>query len=247
MKMTGRILLVSLLAMAVVQPVYAQGEDAALVLGLNRDFGYGGLGNDIEGLFTISATGPEDLVRVDFYIDDALMASPEVEPFAYQFSTSAYAPGLHTLHALGYLSEGTELRSNEIARNFLTKEQSQGAIWGILVPVFAAVILTMALGAVIPMLFGRRMKFTGTYGILGGAICPKCGLPYSLSFWAPRLVVGRLQRCPHCGKWAMVRRARPEDLARAEARWRGDESSAGGLQDGEQRARRQIDESRYDE
>lgn len=235
--------LAALLTLAA-QPAWAQSE---LVLSLSRDFGYGGLDNSIEGLFSISAAGPEDLERVDFYLDDTLMASIDQAPFRFQFSTSSYAPGAHSLYALGYTRSGAELRSNEITRTFLTKEQSQGVIWGILVPLFGAVLLIMVLSAVIPSLLGRKATFKGSYGMLGGTVCPKCGLPFSYSFLAPNMLVGKLQRCPHCGRWSLVRRARPQELAAAEARWRGDAEKPMQPEDKAERARRQIDDSRYEE
>jgi len=59
-------------------------------------------------------------------------------------------------------------------------------------------------------------------------------------------MVARLQRCPHCGSWALVRRAQPQDLAAAEARWRGDQPAAVSGEDKARRARHQIDDSRYE-
>ena len=56
------VLLAGFLILAVTPFESAEGTE--LVLRLNRDFGYGGFDNKIEGLFTIHAEGPGDLVRV---------------------------------------------------------------------------------------------------------------------------------------------------------------------------------------
>jgi hypothetical protein len=53
--------LIILLSLSVAQVAFAQNE---LVLSINRDFGYGGFDNKIEGLFTLNASGPKDLVSV---------------------------------------------------------------------------------------------------------------------------------------------------------------------------------------
>jgi len=37
-----------------------------LVLSIHRDFGYGGFDNKIKGLFSLTATGPENLTGVGF-------------------------------------------------------------------------------------------------------------------------------------------------------------------------------------
>jgi hypothetical protein len=238
--------LIVVLTLLAFTPASAQGEDPALVLSLNRDFGYGGLDSSIEGLFTVGVSNPAGLSRVEFYLDEVLMATVDTEPFRFQFSTSNYAPGVHTLYALGYTAEGVLQHSNEITRTFLTKEQSQGAVVGLILPVVGGVLLVMALGVLIPTLLGRKARFTGSYGMLGGTVCPKCDLPFSYNFLAPNMLVGKLQRCPHCGRWSLVRRASAADLAAAEELWRSEKNRASSPADEKERARRQIDDSRYD-
>jgi Zn ribbon nucleic-acid-binding protein len=235
--------LVAVFVFVAAHPVLAQGHE--LALSINRDFGYGGLDNKIEGLFSLHATGPVDLVRVVFFMDNNLLTADTEPPFELQFSTNDYALGEHRFYALGSTAAGAELHSNEIVRVFITKEESGQQVIGLVLPLLAGVAAVVTIMLLVMTLLGRKASFSGGYGMLGGAVCPQCGLPYALSFWAPRLVAGRLQRCPRCGKWALVRRARPEDLAAAEARWRGDagaqETGAGQAE----RARRQIDDSRY--
>ena len=55
------------------------------------------------------------------------------------------------------------------------------------------------------------------YGLLGGAVCPKCGYPFPRHFWGLNLGVGKLDRCESCGKWSVVTRASADQLAAAEA------------------------------
>jgi hypothetical protein len=237
------VLIVLAVALFLVTSASAQSE---LALRLNRDFGYGGFDNKVEGLFSLHASGPDDLAHVDFYIDDTLMSSITTPPFSFQFSTSDYPPGEHRLVAVGFTVDGAELSSNEIVSVFLTKDEAGQQTFGLIVPVAIGIIALMAIMAVVSTLIGSRTVFKGTYGMLGGTVCPRCTLPYSLSIWAPRLVIARVQRCPHCGKWALVRRAAPAELAAAEERWRGNQAVVPGVDDEAQRAKRQIDDSRYE-
>ena len=242
MKILWRFLPAFLIALAAAQNTSAQGE---LHLSLNRDFGYGGFDNKIEGLFSLEVQGPEDLMEVDFYIDEKIMASIDEAPFQVQFSTNDYAPGEHRLYAIGFTASGAQLRSNEITRVFITQEESRNAVMGIIVPMVGIILLLMLAAAGIPALLGRKDK-VGEYGILGGAVCPKCGLPFSLKVLGLNWFSGKLQRCPHCGKWSVVKRVSPEALAAAEARYRGEETNHATTEKKEQRIRRQIDDSRYE-
>jgi len=237
------VLFTGLLVLGLTQIAFAQGPE--LTLSLSRDFGYGGFDNKIEGLFSLHAAGPDDLERVVFFMDEKLMAAVSETPFQHQFSTSAYAPGEHRFYALGSTAAGLELRSNEVMRVFLTKAETGQQVMGLIVPLLAGLAAIMAIVVLVTVVFGSKAGFSGGYGMLGGTVCPRCGLPYALSFWAPRLVFGRLQRCPHCGRWALARRARPEDLAAAETRWRGDAGGQADIEGAAKRNQRQIDDSRY--
>jgi Zn ribbon nucleic-acid-binding protein len=85
-----------------------------------------------------------------------------------------------------------------------------------------------------------------SHGIYGGAICPRCGRPFSRHWWAPNLVAGKFDRCPHCGKWHFSTRATPQMLARAEESDREDEVVMPEPDDGDA-LKRQLEESRYDD
>jgi hypothetical protein len=231
-----------LLLFAVFTVAFAQSE---LVLDLSRDFGYAGFSSDIEGLFSMHASGPADLERVDFYIDDALIATDTTAPFSAQFTTKDYAPGEHTLYALGTTDSGATLRSNEFVRVFLSAGEAQSAVVGVIVPivVILAVIAVAAIG--LPILFGRGKPQLGKYGLSGGAVCPKCALPFPIHFFSFHAINSHLERCPHCGKWSWVRRANRVELDAAEARWRGDSESVATADGAADRTKKQIDDSRY--
>jgi hypothetical protein len=238
------VLVFTLIAVAfgLAQNAFAQSE---LVLNLSRDFGYAGFDNRIEGLFTLTATGSDDLTIVDFYIDEELIGSVGQSPFRLQFSTNSYSPGEHRFYAIGHVSSGEELQSNEIVRVFLTKDESINSVMGHILPLLGFILLVMIAATVIPALFGRKEK-VGEYGFLGGTVCPKCSLPFSLKILGINWFGGKLQRCPHCGKWSVVRRASPEALTAAEARWRGEDQTAINSDSLKESTRRQIDDSRYE-
>ncbi|HOU24591.1 MAG TPA: hypothetical protein PLN42_10125, partial [Anaerolineae bacterium] len=48
-------------------------------------------------------------------------------------------------------------------------------------------------------------------------ICLRCGRPFARHLFAPNMITGKLERCPHCGKWAIVSARSPAELAAAQA------------------------------
>ena len=244
-------LLMILLLLALPGTALAQGEQDTLTLRLTRDFGYGGFNNDIEGTFSYRAEGPATLDRVEFYLDDEVIGEVAEAPFNFQFRTGDYPPGEHVLYAIGYTSDGQALRSNQFARTFLTIEQARVATAGLVIPIVVGVAAVGALSYLISSLMVKRGKspvIPGQYGIAGGAVCKQCGLPFPRTMWMPNMLVGKLARCPHCGKVAIVPRASKQQLEEAEARLLAQDQGSG-AQSGENaadRLRRQIDDSRYD-
>ena len=61
-------------------------QTSQLTLRISRDWGYGGLNGDIEGLFSMQASGPADLRRVDFFIDNSQIGEVVQAPFNLQFN-----------------------------------------------------------------------------------------------------------------------------------------------------------------
>lgn len=248
-KIASLLLLVVLLALP--GPAFAQGEQDTLTLRLTRDWGYGGFNNDIQGRFSYRAEGPDTLERVEFYLDDEVIGEAVEAPFNFQFETDDYPPGEHVLYAIGYTSDGQELVSNQYERVFVTSEQAGSAMGDIVIPLIAGIAAVAALSYLISTFVFKRGKTSitpGQYGIAGGAVCKQCSLPFPRTMWMPNMLVGKLARCPHCGKVAIVPRASKQQLEEAEARLLAeDPSSADKRQESaEERLRRQIDDSRYD-
>lgn len=233
-------------------PVWAQDEE--LQLSVRRNVGYGG-GSQIQGSFRMEATGPANLTSVTFKIDELEIAMLTQPPFRIDFSTEDYAPGWHNLNAVGQTGDGRTLVSQTRRFEFLSAEQAWQATQGIIIPMVSiiGVILILAMG--VPMV----LTFTGkksnlplgaprTYGLLGGAICPKCGRPFGLHWWAFNInFIGKFDRCDHCGRWSLVRRVSGERLAEAEAaelRQAQPETPITG-EDVEEKRRRQLDDTRY--
>jgi len=239
-----------LLALLLVLPASAQEETPELEIGLNRDFGYGGFGNEIQGTFTIRAEGPDSLVEVIFYMDDTLLGEDTDAPFAVQFNTDNYEPGLHNYYAVGVLADGSEIQSKEITANVLSSEDSMNRTLTIVGPILGISILAMLLGGIIPMLRGRKGKAgpIGEYSLAGGTICPRCAFPFSRNTFSPNLVIGKLERCPHCGKWSIRPRASQADLRAAEERLRASQEEKTSIEiDPQDSLRQALDDSRYDD
>jgi len=230
-----------------VATVAAAQSDGDLVMEFHRDFGYSA-GGEIQGAFSLTAEGPDDLVRVDYYLDDQLLGSASQAPFKISFNTGNFALGRHTFVAVGTATAGTELRSASRTLEFVSAEAGWQTAGKIVLPILGVVVAIAVLGTAGPMLLGRKTVFRlGEYGAAGGAVCGHCGMPFSRHILSLNMVLGKLERCPHCGKWAIVAAASASALRQAEARWQAD-SQQGELKPESEadRARDRIDESRYE-
>ncbi|MCJ7735627.1 MAG: hypothetical protein MUP11_13900, partial [Anaerolineales bacterium] len=95
-------------------------EGPSLLVGLVRNFGYGGLGK-IQGNFTlIIRTPPPQVEEVEFYLDGDILSKDVSEPFEYKFHTSNFSEGEHEMFAIGILADGSRLDSNHITKVFLS-------------------------------------------------------------------------------------------------------------------------------
>jgi hypothetical protein len=227
--------------------VRAQEEGDKLQLTLIRNFGYGGFGK-IQGNFTLRINEPPgELKSVLFYVDDAVVAIKNDAPFIYKFHTSEYSDGEHHMYAEGVLQDGKTLESNRLTKVFLSSDQAWSETQNLIGPILIGTAVLTLLGVGIPVLFGRKKTFVlGSYGPAGGAICPRCELPFSRSFFSPNLVYGKLVRCPHCGKISIQPRASRGKLQEAESRFStldGSGISAGEASD----LRKLIEESRFED
>jgi hypothetical protein len=200
-------------------------ECPELQIGLRRDFGYASGTGKIQGTFTISARGPTDLKRVIFYLDGQPMGEVQQAPFSLRFSTDAYDLGEHTFSAQGYTSRG-ECESNSITAVFVTAKEGWEAGLKILVPILSLVFGVMVIMIVATVfssgLTGKHLKdlppgAERKYGLAGGGICPRCKRPFARHLLSPNLVVGKLERCPYCGKLSVVAARSMSELRAAEA------------------------------
>lgn len=240
-------LLLAALWAATAVSLAAQEEAPALQLRLSRDFGFEAAGS-IEGRFSYRVAAPESIVRVVFLMDGASIAEDDTPPFRYQFETATFDPGVHTMSAVGYTVAGEALTSNTITRQFLTESAGNNftryVIGGTLAIVVAAGLVSWWLSR-----RGKTTEEAAVTGPFGTAVCPNCGKPFARHLWAPNLITGRLDRCPHCGKWNLVRRASPEAVAEAMKLLRDEEEdgAAAVAPSAEETLRQRLDESRFEE
>jgi len=217
-KILQAFILAFLAASIVALPALAQ--DETLTMSLSRDWGYGGFGGDIQGTFSFHVSGPENLIRVEFYIDEMKIGEDMIPPFNLQFVTDNYPLGAHELYAVGYTDDGNTLRSNSMSRTFVPASEGGEAAVKIVIPLLVVVFGSIILSAVVPLLTGRKTvalaagtqrKYT-----FGGGICPKCKRPFALPLLGLNLLAGKLARCPYCGRWSIVRGESMQKLRAAE-------------------------------
>ncbi|MBN2548034.1 MAG: hypothetical protein JXB15_02665 [Anaerolineales bacterium] len=244
------ILFALLAGLIFILPAAAQ-EDSQLTLRMSRDFGYAA-GNDIQGTFSLKAAGPEDLSRVVFYLDGETLGEVTQAPFNLRFTTDVHPTGPHTLSATGYTTGGQELHSNEIKVDFVSADEGWQTTMKMMIPVFAILFGVLILAFVSIFLTSGKQKNLppGTprkYGLSGGAICSRCQRPFAIHFFAFNMVAGKLDRCPYCGKWGIVRSLPIDMLRAAEAAELEDALQGGGgvAQDEQEKLRKDLENSRY--
>jgi hypothetical protein len=228
----------------------AQG-DQGLTLRMARNFGYS-QGNEAQGTFTLKATGPADLQKVVFYIDQEMLGEDTQAPFELRFNTDSHPLGQHVLHATGTTASGATLESNQFTAVFVTAQEGWQAGLKIAAPILAITFGLLLLTLVSSFIGSGKLKSLppGTprsYGVSGGAICSRCGRPFPRHFFSPNMVFGKLERCPYCGHWGIAV-ARPIDQLRAAEAAEVADAQAGALEQTEdetERLRKQLDDSRY--
>jgi hypothetical protein len=236
-------LTVSLLAVTV-----ALAQSEGLTLKMSRDWGYGGFNGDIQGLFSMHVTGPDTLIKVDFYIDETKIGEDTEAPFALQFTTDTYDLGVHTMSAVGFTSDGQELTSNSITAKFVPEQE----VGKFLIPVFGVVLVAILGSTLIPFLVTRNKKPVQlplgeerSYGAGGGGICPKCKRPFALPLFSMNMGLSKYARCPYCGKWSAVRIqsiANLREAEKAELTWAHAEVQQVSEED---KLRKELDDSKY--
>ena len=89
----------------------------SLSLSFYKDNGYG-MGNDMNGLWTINSDVSADVVYVEFYLDGQLQQNATASPFKWQFDTANYTEGQHTIRVVAYDAAGATAVA-ESQRNFV--------------------------------------------------------------------------------------------------------------------------------
>ncbi len=152
-----RICLLLLTGLLIVHPAAAQEEDG-LSLRLSRDFGYSSGMGAMQGTFSMKASGPDNLVKVVFYIDDLEIGASSAAPFQLRFNTDSYSLGAHRMYAIGETQDGEQLRSNEIRAEFVSADQGFQAAGQILIPILAVIVIAMLFSWLLRFLRERNCK-----------------------------------------------------------------------------------------
>ncbi|MGD6807386.1 MAG: Ig-like domain-containing protein [Candidatus Bathyarchaeia archaeon] len=95
----------------------ASSASPLITLSLYKNNGYG-MGNDMNGDWTLNAAVSEDVTRVEFYFDGHLVANETTAPYSWHFNTSNYTSGLHLFEAKAS-NEAGESALAQITRNFV--------------------------------------------------------------------------------------------------------------------------------
>lgn len=230
--------------------VHAQTEEISF--SMSRDFGYSSGSGKIQGLFSMKASSTVPLSEVDFHIDSTIILADKEEPYKVQFNTDDYPIGAHSLYVVGLTTSGKQIVSKEVKVYFVSAEDSRKAAFGIIVPVLGLVLAITILAVLVPAISSRKKGKlppgeTRQYGLAGGTICSRCKRPFALHMLAPNMLMGKLERCPHCGKWGIVRSFSLDKLReaeKAELESSGSQNENHGVSD-EEKLRKEIDDSKF--
>ncbi len=241
------ILVAILMSLVVISAASAQGEE--LTLSLTREFGSDGFNGDIQGTFTVKASGPANLERVQFFLDDTLLGEDPESPFAIQFITDNYTTGAHVFSAVGFTTDGKRIGSKTISAVFMSKEESSAASLKMVVPILAVVFGAMAISAITSLVNVRKGKklpagAARSYSF-GGGICPNCKRPFGFQLLGIHMFGRKLTPCPHCGKWSVVKRATMSELHAAELAELDTEKAQIHDASDEEKIRKELDDSKY--
>ena len=134
----------------------------------------------------------------------------------------------------------------------MSAEESRSSVGKMIAPVLGVVLL-FTIGSIgLSLWSARRHKLEpGTprqYGMAGGAIGSRCHRAFPRHVLSPNMVVGKLERCPFCGKWAIVAAVAPALLAAAEEAERQalQEHVADSPMSEAEKLKHRLDDSRFD-
>lgn len=220
-----------------------------LTLSLARDFGYSSGTGEIQGTFTMKISSTANLQKVVFFIDDIAVGEDNQPPFRFQFNTGNYSLSAHTLFAIGYNQAGEEIKSNEIIVKFVSADEGWQSALKIAIPIIGLTLAGILISYGLTFIFQRgksqKIVLPDRFGILGGAICPKCHLPFSIPLFKINLVAGSLLPCPYCRKWIIVRPAGKAELEAALENAKSQNDTRLSIHPPEEALLKEIDDSRY--
>lgn len=245
-------LIILIIGFVLVSEVHAESDE--ITFSMARDFGYSSGSGKIQGLFSMKANSQLPLTEVEFYIDATLIMADKEEPYKVQFNTDDYSLGKHSLYVVGITTTGEKIVSNEVLAYFVSAEESRTATLKIIIPVLGSVFFIVIIAGLIPAITSRKKRkiepgVARNYGFAGGTICSKCKHPFALHLFAPNMLIGKLERCPNCGRWGIFRSFFMEKLREAEnAELEKNEKLENiyGIDDDE-KFRKEIDDSRFQE
>lgn len=110
-------------SLVIISAAFAQGEE--LTLSLSKDFGSGGFNSDIQGTFTVKASGPANLEWVQFFLDETRLGEDTEAPFAIQFVTDNYPTGAHDFVAVGFTTEASNSAQKRLVQFLSRKNKHQ--------------------------------------------------------------------------------------------------------------------------
>lgn len=245
------LILTALLSLSGVKAAAAQSAPE-FGIRLQRNFGYGGFNNEIQGFFQIKLTGPlEQVKEVSYKLDETEIGAVSESPFKLDFNTENYQTGEHSLSATVRLLDLSEVHTEAVRIRIISKQDAMALtfklVGGILaltaVALLFSFLLTRRSRAYVP---GQAQNYNG---LLGGAICPKCGHPFPRSLIGVKVGLARFEPCPSCGKWVTSRSASQAELEaaeKAEAEKYQSASSMPSVEELDKRfAEKAVDDTRY--
>ena len=233
-----------------------EAQSNVLSIDFSRDFGYAAIGsNTIQGLFSITASSTINLKKVSYYLDNVLLGEATSKPYKIQFNTDSFSEGQHSIHAEGETFSGEIIRSEIVTFVFISAEASRKETLKIIGPLLGLVLVVTLLSAIVPAVFRKNktnipMGTQRNYGIAGGAICSKCKRPFERHVMSPNLIMGKLEICPHCGKWGIYRALPLNILRDAELKEIEDHlTNADSVveSDTDDQLKKKLDESRFED
>jgi hypothetical protein len=140
-----------LISIAILPMLYTTQANPTITLSLYKNNGYG-MGQDMSGQWTLNTQTSTDTIHVEFYLDDQLQQTDNTAPFSWQFNTSNFTTGTHTLKAIAY-NAAAENQTATLQRNFVEDNTSN-----ILIIIIVVAVVVVALSVVWALYRIRKNK-----------------------------------------------------------------------------------------